>query len=100
VNVSYRINIDDPSQGSTRRFVKRGMWPFPFAPRVGDHVKPHESVPVAAEVKAVMLAPEENRILLDFRADGLRGDVREQIEALVDLGFIEVSPGDEDIVEP
>jgi hypothetical protein len=87
-----RLNIDDPANGTVRRFIKTVTGEAPHVPRVGEGVVipggPLENLG-ARHVEEVIY-PLDGSVILDFKLDGLTNDVQSQVNMLLAAGFEEV----------
>lgn len=92
MKLRFRVSIDDPRDGTLRRFTRDRRWPWAFPPAPGMHVKPDEKLPLIVELRDVIFDPENEVVLADFTSDGLNGDIDARLDSFRRLGWTEMPP--------
>jgi hypothetical protein len=92
--ISFRIHLDDPSDGRERRFARKAEIPYPAVPRVGEYVVLPTNDPGATlearEVSRVIYAAD-GLVILEIKIDGLSNDASSQVAVLQQAGYRELS---------
>jgi hypothetical protein len=110
----YHCRIGDRTAAKERRFVREvGSWPFSSLPAPGDAViidvpgtgglrsqqeaglttwtSERADVMEARLVDRVVFSPATEEAFIELRSDGLRNDISQQVDVLLQAGFRETS---------
>lgn len=93
LTLTFRMKIDDPASGTTRRFTKVVKGQAPHVPRIGESVLIPGAEPSkhlnARRVEEVIY-PLDGTVILEFSLDGLYNNVEDQVKVLRSAGFNEI----------